>query len=362
MNRNAVWYLILAVPLLFYGCGSGGGGGGSDGSASLSGPGTSGGSATFSVTDPDPTVPAASITPYTDGDGGDGGDTGGGSDGGTDDGSDGGTDDGSDGGGSGGSNGGNGGGGGNGKGNANGHHNFSHVKSLFVTFDSLEAHHVELGWISLPLLTTPCVVDLLQFSGDRKTEIVPPVELPTGKYTQIRIGVAEAKIVTDTDQTIPVKVPSNSLKTSSSFEFEVKGGGSVDLVCSFVLNKSLHITGNGKYMLKPVLHLAVAREAATITGVIPPGLFGPAAEKAEIVVIWNKNENNAVDEGDEFYTCLTVRKEQTANTQFKIRWLAPSRDYIVQFWVEDDCVEQVRVRAERLPPSIQFPLANADPI
>ncbi len=68
------------------------------------------------------------------------------------------------------------------------------VESVSITFNEVSVHKSGGGWITLDTVTKPYTVDLYQFSDGAKTQFVPPVQLESGKYTQVRIGVTRAAI------------------------------------------------------------------------------------------------------------------------------------------------------------------------
>ncbi|HYA02504.1 MAG TPA: DUF4382 domain-containing protein [Syntrophobacteria bacterium] len=204
------------------------------------------------------------------------------------------------------------------------------VKNVFITFDEVQVHKAGGGWISLPVVApAPHTIDLLQFSNGTTTQLVPPVRLESGKYTQVRIVVSDARLVTENGDEFQLIVPSGKLKTDKDFDFEVHGGGAVDLVVDFDLSQSIVVTGGGsqKFMLKPVLHIVETLEAATIQGSIPEDAFGSATE-ATVTVWWDKDTSCNLDENvDEIYTQVVVEK---ADPNFEIFWLVPNEAYIVQ--------------------------------
>jgi hypothetical protein len=202
---------------------------------------------------------------------------------------------------------------------------------VFVTFDEVSVHKAGGGWISLPVVApAPHTIDLLQFNEGKTTQLVPPVRLDSGKYTQIRLGVTSASIVFDDGTEEPLDVPSGSLKTAQDFNFEVHGGGAVDLVVDFDLSRSIVVTGSHKFKLKPVLHIVQTFEAAEIKGSIPAAAFGTSTEPAVVTVWWDKDTNCILDENvDEIYTQIEVPKAEPA-ADFDIFWLVPNEAYIVQ--------------------------------
>ena len=81
--------------------------------------------------------------------------------------------------------------------------------NLWITFSEVLVHKSGGGWISLPLAgNSPHTIDLLQFINSNTTEIVPPLLLEYGKYTQIRLKIESAKIRFDhnpnTDSTVVI--------------------------------------------------------------------------------------------------------------------------------------------------------------
>ena len=214
------------------------------------------------------------------------------------------------------------------------------IEHVYVTFDEVQVHKAGGDWVSLPVVApAPHRIDLFQFRNGNTTELVPPVKLESGKYTQIRIIVSDAWFVTAQGEKYDLQVPSGKLRTDKNFDFEVHGGGAVDLVVDFDLSQSIVAQGNGIYKLKPVLHLVDTLEAATIRGTIPATAFGSTTE-ATVIVWWDKTGNCTFDDpavlppddpdADEIYTEVVVPQ---TDPEFEIFWLVPNESYIVQIKV-----------------------------
>jgi hypothetical protein len=241
---------------------------------------------------------------------------------------------------------------------------------VFVTIDEVSVHKDGGDWVTLPLAQSPYTIDLLQFSDGTSTQLVPPASLTTGKYTQIRLGVTGGSIVFDTngdgtdDETVPLEVPSGNLKTDENFDFEVYGGGAVDLMVDFDLSQSIVVEGNGTYKLKPVLHIVGTQEAATITGTISAAAFG-SSDAATVTVYYDANDDQQADPS-ELYTRVTVAKtSDTDPTEFSIFWLVPLEPYIVQVDLDGDLTTPPEcdqyIPAALLPPSATFALNECNP-
>ncbi len=224
------------------------------------------------------------------------------------------------------------------------------VNHVFVTIDEVSVHASGGNWVSLPLAQTPFTIDLLQFTNGSTTQLVPPVTLQPGHYTQVRLGVQSATVVTDTQQ-IPAEIPSGNLKTDKNFDFDVTGGGSVALTFDFDLSQSLVAKGSGGYMLKPVLHLVSTAAAATITGSIKAATYGQDTQ-ATIIVTQNGEE----------YTRLIVDKGSADPTPFSIFWLVPNQSYTVEVQIGSSTVYSETVPAGSLPAGAAYALNGGNPI
>jgi len=226
------------------------------------------------------------------------------------------------------------------------------AEHVYVTFDEVLVHKAGGDWESLPLPETPYEIDLLQFSDGASTHLVPPVELEAGKYTQIRFGVTEGRIEVASGPDIPLTVPSGFLKTDKNFDFDVEGGGAVDLTVHFDLSQSIVAQGNGQYHLKPVLHLQETHAAAKIQGSITAASFGGLAEA--VVTVEFQSEP---------YTRVVVEKpELTDPVSFSIFWLVPNQAYHVEVEVDGFIPYEEDVEALDLGSGETFLLNGGAPI
>jgi hypothetical protein len=211
----------------------------------------------------------------------------------------------------------------------------SGTQEVLITFEEVNVHKAGGGWTSLPLAQEPYTIDLLLFQEGHTTELVPPVSLESGKYTQIRIVVSSAQIVIN-NIGYSVTIPSENLKTDKQFDFQVQGGGAVNLTVDFDLSQSIVVTDENlpSYKLKPVLHINKTQEAATIHGEISANTFDAhTSTEAVVTVIWDKDSDGFVDLDDEVYTQVIVPRNDPAS--FSIFWLVPEQDYIVQVDIDE---------------------------
>jgi hypothetical protein len=108
----------------------------------------------------------------------------------------------------------------------------------------------DAGWQTV--VEDPQTFDLIALL-DVKEEL-GLTELPVGKYTQIRLTVEEANITIDTEQGIKVHdlvIPSKKVKLIKPFW--IYEDDTTVLTLDFDVHKSVHVTGNDKYLLKPTI-------------------------------------------------------------------------------------------------------------
>jgi hypothetical protein len=105
--------------------------------------------------------------------------------------------------------------------------------------------------------------DLLQLQNGVLTTLALG-DVPVGHYDQIRLIIGEGSNVVVDGVSYPLTIPSGTqsgLKLIGSFD--VVEGENRDLVLDFDAAKSIHRTGNGKYMLHPTVRF-------TVGGVVNP--------------------------------------------------------------------------------------------
>lgn len=240
--------------------------------------------------------------------------------------------------------------------------------NLWITFTGVSVHKSGGGWISLPLAEdAPYTIDLLQFINSNTTEIVPPVLLEYGKYTQMRLIIKSAKIRFDYDPNTdsPVIIPPEHLKTDENFIFDVTEPGPIDIIIDFDLSQSLVVTdpfGTPSYKINPVLHIVDALETATINGEIDHGSFIVGHDAQVTVYVPNADFPGVYKE----YTKIEVSESGTDPTEFSIYWLDPDQVYSVEIDFDPDLDNGIEfsedVRANDLEPADVWNLNMGTPI
>jgi len=143
---------------------------------------------------------------------------------------------------------------------------FTDAKAVLVTFSSVRAHRSDSDWTVVPFINAAtsrtCDLKKLETSED----ILGSAALPTGHYTQVRLVVQSATMFFDNTSTgsacassiVPpagasatLDIPSGEVKLTR--EFDVSASSAMTMLVDFDGNGSIHLTGNGRYMMSPVI-------------------------------------------------------------------------------------------------------------
>ncbi len=146
---------------------------------------------------------------------------------------------------------------------------------------SASASEDDAGWSDIAV-EPPKKINLLSLTNG-VLESLGQTELPAGHYTQLRLVLSSNKtgtvpansvVLSGSDTEIPLDTPSavqSGIKLIN--EFDVAPGQLVDLVLDFDALKSVVRRGNGKYLLKPVIHI-LPTVLTGISGFVDKGLAG----------------------------------------------------------------------------------------
>jgi hypothetical protein len=124
------------------------------------------------------------------------------------------------------------------------------------------------GWQTLS--TTTKTYDLTKLENGVFTTIGEG-SLPAGTYTQIRLKLGSGSNIVIDGATYPLEVPSgmqSGLKLIGNFN--VPPGGTTDVGLDFDASRSIHQTGSGQWMLKPVVKAFTMTAAGSIHGTVRP--------------------------------------------------------------------------------------------
>jgi hypothetical protein len=126
------------------------------------------------------------------------------------------------------------------------------------------------GWQSLPGVKRG-VYNLLNLVNDKDTLLVD-AEINPGRLHQIRLVLGTDNTVIVDGLHIPLQTPSaqqSGLKLN--VQQDVSGGILYTILLDFDAGKSIVKTGNGKYILKPVIRTVLTAAGGSIRGSVSPG-------------------------------------------------------------------------------------------
>ncbi|MCB0629770.1 MAG: DUF4382 domain-containing protein [Saprospiraceae bacterium] len=119
------------------------------------------------------------------------------------------------------------------------------------------------GFAELPLGTKAGIYNLLDYQNGLDTLIASATDLPFTEIREIRLVLGSENSVVDDGVAYELKVPSGSqsgLKIKVCLDLSATEDV-YDLILDFDAEASLHQTGNGKYILKPVIRVLLNPDA-----------------------------------------------------------------------------------------------------
>ncbi|TAF64195.1 MAG: DUF4382 domain-containing protein [Cytophagales bacterium] len=125
------------------------------------------------------------------------------------------------------------------------------------------------GWVKLDLLK-PGIYNILDFTNGLDT-LLTDVEIPSGKISQIRLVLGNNNTIKVSGKDYALATPSamqSGLKLLINTTFEE--GVTYKIILDFDAARSIVLSGNGSYSLKPVIRTIVKAETGGIKGTVSP--------------------------------------------------------------------------------------------
>lgn len=142
-----------------------------------------------------------------------------------------------------------------------------------IVVDSIRVHYESAdsvgGWYTISRM--PAVFNLLAYSNGRDT-IIAGGPVPAGYYSQMRFYIGSGSEVVKDGIASPLVIPSGSQSgLKLNIQANVVAGTAYEVLLDFDAGRSIHVTGNGRYMLKPVIKvITTALSTGSLTGVVLP--------------------------------------------------------------------------------------------
>lgn len=132
----------------------------------------------------------------------------------------------------------------------------------------MSAGDTTIGWMVIDSSTR--TINLLNLTNGN-VDIIGSGRLHIGSYSQIRLKIGTGSNVVVGGTTHPLEIPSGSqtgLKINHAFDIETNV--LYELTLDFDASKSIHQTGNGRYMMRPVIRATANRSCGSISGMVNP--------------------------------------------------------------------------------------------
>ena len=128
------------------------------------------------------------------------------------------------------------------------------------------------GWMTVSDDTF--AVDLLTLT-DGNGVVIADTLLPAGRYTQIRLLLGEGANVVVDSQTYDLEVPSGATSgLKLNHPFTLAAGSLYAATLDFDAHRSIHRTGNGRWIMRPVIRVMVDAISGGLRGVVYPDSAG----------------------------------------------------------------------------------------
>jgi len=146
------------------------------------------------------------------------------------------------------------------------------LDSVIICVTRVEVHKAgndsTSGWFVINDSTR--YFDLLQLTNGASA-ILGDTSLPAGQYTQIRLFIGDGSYVIDQGIKHDLEVPSGSQSGLKLIhQFTIESNKLYELLLDFNVEKSIVITGNGQYKLKPTIKVTPVVISGSISGQVLP--------------------------------------------------------------------------------------------
>lgn len=136
------------------------------------------------------------------------------------------------------------------------------VTSIKITVDQVRMHSGTQGWVIVSNATE--TFDLIQLKNSGNSTLLANVQVKPDIYYQVRLNISSVT-VTDAKGTVDAKLPSGQIRFDS--DINITSNKTTSINFDFFAKESLHVTGDGKYILAPVIHFTSIRDANVQTDV-----------------------------------------------------------------------------------------------
>ena len=105
------------------------------------------------------------------------------------------------------------------------------------------------------------VVDLLELKKNSLEKVYGNKSLQEGEYSMLKLKISDVKVMRNNKEE-DAFLPSGELKIQSSFRIDAEQQTKITL--DFIADESLHLTGDGKIIFAPVIHVKTGKQEISI--------------------------------------------------------------------------------------------------
>jgi hypothetical protein len=126
--------------------------------------------------------------------------------------------------------------------------NMRAVSEVEITIDQVRVRSTAEAWITVSNQTK--TFELIELNGS--AQLLAETNLSAGTYDRVELDISKVVVVDNTGEH-EAKLPSNKLQIACTLNITANNTSATEF--DFLANESLHVTGNGRYILAPVIHL-----------------------------------------------------------------------------------------------------------
>jgi len=167
--------------------------------------------------------------------------------------------------------------------------------AVYLNVQEVQINASNGAWISMTPVR-PGLYDILRFRNGLDT-LLGWADIPAGTVSQMRLILGDGNYVVVNGVSYPLTTPSaqeSGLKLN--IDQTLVAGSSYDFWIDFDAGRSIHQTGNGKYMLKPVM-----RAYSTLTDGRIKGYVLPLAADVTVYAITGTDTLSAIPNPDGYF-------------------------------------------------------------
>lgn len=134
--------------------------------------------------------------------------------------------------------------------------NLENISAVRLSVNNLQVQASGGAWTTINLANKE--FDLLALKESNSAALLADANLEAGTYNQLRLNISKVIVVQNGVES-EAKLPSQELKIVG--RLTVEAGKTSTAALDFLVDKSLHITGKGEFILAPVVKLETAHNA-----------------------------------------------------------------------------------------------------